>query len=217
MSQKAQWTLTDAINRPTQLRPEDRCLYLHVYTPEAGYGHSYANQLVLNYKKPIFKAREDPRQQYYKDRAVQEYADALVGLFNDISSRIDDRRMSERGTSVALVPVPPSQPSGHPDYDDRNERVCQMVCEKLGLSYCPDIALNSYIGSSHGGGSRNPYVLSSAYVRSSLACNEADTVFVIDDTLVSGAHFVACKTFLEETGCTGQIYGVFLARSVRER
>lgn len=216
MSNAARWTMVDAIGRPSNLSEDDQCIYLHVYTPGMGFNYSHANQLVYNYKIKPSDIRSNPNREYYKNKAIEEYAGELVRLFELITTDNGRVRIAEMGECVAFVPVPPSIPLGHEDYDDRNARVCEIVCGRFGFSYCRDIETSSYIGSSHQGGSRDPEVIKSTLARSSLGANSAKYVFLIDDTLVSGAHFVACRDFLLETGCNDSACGIFLARSIRE-
>lgn len=216
MAGEARWTKVDAIDRPSNISDDDQCLFLHLYTPGMGYSYSEANQLVLNYKTELCKIRSNPKRKYYKDMAIEEYASELVHLFVRLTTNSGRVRIAEMGKAVAFVPIPPSVPLGHEDYDDRNARTCKLVCDRLGFSYCRDIETDSYIGSSHQGGSRDPVTIKRTLVRSSLGANNATYVFQIDDTLVSGAHFVACRDFLLETGCQDSACGVFLARSVRE-
>lgn len=207
------WTMVDALNRPTRLGPDDICLYYYVYTPRAGYGHSEANQVVLNYKIPQggpSGLRARPQRGYYKDLAIGEYARALSRLLP----------LLPHGDRIALVPMPTSRPPTDPDYDDRNVRVCERAaalcaetCPDTDVMVCRNIETVREADPSHMGGTRDPAVVRRSLGRVGTSSAACDPVILVDDVLVSGAHFAAAKGLLVETGCRARIYGLFLARS----
>jgi hypothetical protein len=206
----------DELSRPTNLPRGSLCYYYLVYTPYAGYQYSQANQLVLNYKIPMgggtgLHARPDRTR--YKREAIEKYAQAIVGLLMSLTLGDTDTRLVSLGKRVGLVPVPPSMAPDDQDYDNRNIKACELVCEQTGLRLCRDVETREPIGASHAGGTRDPQVIESSLERVAYGANNCDFAFLVDDVLVTGAHFMATRTCLEETGFGGQTIGLFLARS----
>lgn len=206
----------DELSRPTNLPRGSLCYYYLVYTPHAGYQHSQANQLVLNYKIPMggekgLHARPDRTR--YKREAIEEYAQAIIGLLMSLTLGGTNTSLASLEQRVGLVPVPPSMTPDDPDYDDRNVRTCERVCDQTNLRLCRDVETSKPIGASHAGGTRNPEVIESSLGRVAYGANNCDFAFLVDDVLVTGAHFMATTACLEETGFGGQTIGLFLARS----
>ena len=208
------WTRVDAISRPDKLGTNARCYYYTEYTPRAGWGYSDANQRVLNYKISPSDLEANPARLKYKLRAIDEYASAIVGLISSIHLRANGEPLLSLGAGIALLPVPPSVPLGHEGYDDRNVRTCDIVSQRLGIPVCRDIETTRSIGSSHAGGTRDPLVIEGSLDRVGYGCNNASVVFIVDDTLVSGAHYTAICNLLGRTGCSAFTCGIFLARSI---
>lgn len=206
------WTKVDALDLPSNLTFEDTCLFYLRYTPRHGYQDSEANQIVLNYKIPIQKLRENPYRQRYKDEANDYYAKAIVQLISTLA--VNSIPISRY--KVGVLPIPPSKAPNDPDYDNRTLRTAQNVCNRTGFTLCEDIETASSIVASHSGGTRNPDTIKQTLHRTSNAANTCDWVFLVDDVLVSGAHFAAVKTLLQETGFCGGIIGLFLARSIEQ-
>lgn len=210
------WTEVDGLDMPAGLRPDDYCCYYYVYTPHAGFQHSRANQEVLNYKIPIggeTGLRARPQRAPYKDGAIRSYASSIVDFLSSRHLKADGRALADLGERVGLVPVPPSMAAGEADYDDRNVRACSLVCEETGARLCRDIETVSSLAAAHAGGPRDLGTLLDSLGRVDDGANGCDIVFVVDDVLVTGTHYVACKTLLESTGCSGFIGGLFLARA----
>ena len=217
----ARWTKVDILSWPDRLEEGARCIYYHTYTPKDEtdptplYKYSHANQLVLNYKMGPLAVEANPWRGRYREEAIAEYADIMTHLFGDLMS-VGGMQASDLGGRAALVPVPPSKPVGAYGYDDRNLLACESVGKWFDYRVCRDIEFSDDIGCSHARGSRNPDEIKRAMYRAEYGANDAEAVFLIDDTLVTGAHFTACSRLLRETGCEGTIIGIFLARSDRD-
>lgn len=208
--------MVDELDRPMNLHEGDFCFYYLIYTPRGGYRHSEANQTVLNYKIPIgtergLRARPDRAR--YKLKAIRQYSDALVEFLEGRHLKTTGESLASLGHEVGLVPVPPSMRSDSRDYDDRNEQVCKAVCSELGLSFCHDIETVVPNIASHAGGTRNIGNIEDSLQRVATDANTCKFVFLVDDVLVTGAHFSAAKTLLCHTGFQGQAFGLFLARA----
>ena len=208
------WTRVDATNRPDKLDVRARCYYYTEYTPHAGWGYSDANQRVFNYKINPSALDLNPARVKYKNQAIEEYADAIVGLLQSFRLRANGEPLLSLGGGIVLLPVPPSVPLGEEGYADRNVRTWGIVSQRLGISVCRDVETARSIGSSHAGGTRDPRVIEGSLSRVGYGCNSASVVFIVDDTLVSGAHYTAICNLLEHTGCPAFTSGIFLARSM---
>lgn len=207
------WTEVDGICLPSNLTPNDVCFYYLEYTSHAGYQASDANQWVFNYKIPADALRTNPSRQYYKKKAIMEYANAICHLIPAFKVGQASTPILKLGNRVGMLPVPPSKAQDDPHYDDRNFQTVTQICSRTGFRLCRDIETISPIVASHSGGTRNPQTIKQSLGRIARNANECDWVFLVDDVLVSGAHFVAVSELLRETEFTGEIIGLFLARS----
>lgn len=96
------------------LSVDDNCYFLFEYTSHRGYSFSATNNLISNLKK---KPSESNRPgNHYKGQAIAQCAVHLRGAINP-----------DWLATATLVPAPPSKAIGHPDYDDRVERICRLV------------------------------------------------------------------------------------------
>ena len=208
--------MVDELDRPMNLHEGDFCFYYLICTPRGGYRHSEANQTVLNYKIPVgtergLRARPDRTR--YKLKAIRQYSDALVEFLEGRHPKATGESLASLGYRVGLVPIPPSMRPDSQDYDDRNEQVCRAVCSKLGLRLCHDIETAVPGIASHVGGTCKIENIEDTLQRVATDANTCEFVFLVDDVLVTGAHFSAAKSLLCRTGFQGQVFGLFLARA----
>lgn len=179
----------------------DRCYYFYEYTAHKGFAFSKVNSFIANLKKPPSQRREGHYR--YKGVAIQEAAALLRGVLTPGLL-----------TSATLVPIPPSKPADHPDYDDRMEQVVNKACTGLQADARCLIAQKQAYEASHlqgDGGSRiKPAELQALY--SLVAPEPRGTVILIDDVLTTGAHFVAAKAAILAEFPEVQVAGIFLAR-----
>jgi hypothetical protein len=95
------------------LSANDRCYFMGDYTARAGYGHSSTNQIISNLKKsPLVR---NTAQWPHKQRAIREVAAAIRANLN-----------AARLPEITFVPIPPSKPRDHPEYDGRMTQVAQL-------------------------------------------------------------------------------------------
>jgi len=185
------------------LTAEDRCYYFYEYTAHKGFAFSKVNSFIANLKKPPSQRQEGHYR--YKGVAIQEAAGLLRGVLNKSPGLL---------TTATLVPIPPSKPADHPDYDDRMEQVVKEACHGLQIDARCLIAQDQAYEASHlqgEGGSRiKPAELQALY--SLVAPKPRGTVILIDDVLTTGAHFVAAKAAILAEYPAAQVAGIFLAR-----
>lgn len=148
-----------------------------------------------------------------KRKAIMEYANTICHLIPAFKVGQASTPILKLGNRVGMLPVPPSKAQDDPHYDDRNFQTVTQICSQTGFRLCRDIETISPIVASHSGGTRNPQTIKQSLGRIARNANECDWVFLVDDVLVSGAHFVAVSELLRETEFTGEIIGLFLARS----
>jgi predicted amidophosphoribosyltransferase len=186
------------------LVPADRCYYFYEYTASKGYAHSQVNSFISNLKKPVAQRQEGHYR--YKKSAIQEAARLLRTVLERSPGLI---------TSATIVPIPPSKPPDHPDYDDRMEQVVKLACAGLEgadarclLSQAQPYEASHLQGE---GGSRiKPAQLQALYGLNPPAPRE--TIVLVDDVLTTGAHFIAAKAAILAAHPNVQVAGIFLAR-----
>lgn len=185
------------------LRAGDHCYYFYEYTAHKGFGFSKVNSFIANLKKPTSQ-RDEPHYRY-KRAAIQEAAGLIRGVLQNSPAVL---------TSATLVPIPPSKPAGHPDYDDRMEQIVTMACNSLNADSRRLIAQAQAYEASHlqgEGGSRiKPTQLQALY--GCVGEPPRGTVILIDDVLTTGAHFVAARAAIQAAYPQTQVAGIFLAR-----
>lgn len=212
----SKWTLADELNRPVNLRHGDYCYYYLIYTPHAGFQYSPSNQDVYNYKIPIGTdkgLRAHPNRKRYKLNAIRKYAAAITDFA--LSERLGGtgQSLASHGKRIGLIPMPPSMCPNDKDYDDRNVQTCRLVCDHVGFKFCCDIETVQTIVPSHSGGTRQVPAIESSLTRVAHDADSCERVYLVDDVLVTGAHFVAAKSLLAKTGFSGEVRGLFFARA----
>lgn len=208
------WKKTDESDRLDYCQNHEQ-LYLfygRIYTPRKGYKHSKTNQLVLNLKKKPTSSNE--RELYWKSKAINQFASEVIDF---LSPNLPPNKPR------ALIPMPPSKTRQHPDYDDRMEQVAQLVVQRLvvqrfsNLRYWPLLKSIKDVEGSHTGNiSRNPEELFKTIdVEKREVGNylNEEIVYVIDDVLTSGSHFMAARQHILKYFPNIQISGLFWAKT----
>ncbi len=85
------------------LNTTDQCRYWQTYTPKENYNFSETNRLIKNFKI----SPQEKHRLTHKKAAIEQIADEFMQIIPD--------RVYE---NFIFVPVPPSKPSNHPEYDD---------------------------------------------------------------------------------------------------
>jgi hypothetical protein len=186
------------------LTADDNCYYLFEYTSHRDYSFSTTNNLISNLKKKPSQAGQPGF--HYKARAIATCGQSLGQALHPSWL-----------TSATLVPVPGSKAAGHPDYDDRVERICRLMRQpppdvrSLVLQTQSTIASHE-VGQ---GGRVTVEELLEVY-----RIDEAHTepapraIGIVDDVLTAGTHYRAMHTILSQRFPGAQIVGIFVARRV---
>ena len=183
-----------------RLTADDRCYFLFEYTSGQGYDFSATNNLISNLKK-----KPGAKGQYYKDRAISSCAAVLRQTLNP-----------DWLAGATLVPVPPSKAAGHPDHDDRMERICRAI--RPGLDVRPLVRQTESTAAAHeAGAGERPSVddLLAIYAVDEALVEPAPAVIgIFDDVLTAGTHYRAMEITLRNRFPGVPIFGFFIARRV---
>jgi hypothetical protein len=183
------------------LTAEDRCLYFGEYTSRKGFRHGDTNQLISNLQKPVSRAGK--ADYAYKGAAIAKVARAI----RDASGK------ARRG-EVVMVPAPPSKPRGHPDHDDRIERICRAVSPQADVRCLLEtiVAREQAKKSEH-----RPSVdelLATIQLVPALLQPRPTGLILIDDVITNGTTFKAAQQILGAALPDVKIVGLFVARRV---
>lgn len=195
------------------LPADAQCYFWGEYTPYEHtdgkkWDYSKTNQLISNFKK--HRNRIDQFDWQYKLRAIDQVADYF--------SRACDWKLLNDSYKVMLVPVPPSKSQSDPSYDGRMNDMLKAlqarVKVKLDVRDC--LRFDGSTEASHATDARP----SPEQLQRSLQCNRSvarvkdqpGLIFIFDDMLTTGAHFVAATGALESHFPKVQKVGMFIAR-----
>lgn len=186
------------------LTADDNCYYLYEYTSHRDYSFSATNQLISNLKK---KPSQAGQQHYrYKDQAIEICGCALASAINP-----------QWLTRATLVPVPGSKVLGHPDHDDRIERICRLMRQPP-----PDVralvrqttSTNASHEVAQGDRITVEELLNLYVIDEGIAHPAPQAIGIVDDVLTAGTHFRAMHTVLTNRFPGVPIIGLFVARRV---
>jgi len=184
------------------LSPNDLCYYIHEYTAREGYAHSEANQLIHNLKISPNQAG----RLRHKRSAIMTCISQLAGALREgISKSVPN--------SYTISAIPPSKLESDQDYDDRMQQVAKGLATHAGISYAELVSQSSPYTPSHSTTSGNrmkPKDLKRLYSVTSRP--PTSSVFILDDVLVTGAHYTAYRDALLESFPDLKIIGLFVAR-----
>lgn len=192
------------IERPDHfyLTPEHSCVYFGEYTARMGWSHSATNGIVTNIKKHPSK------------RGTAEWRYKL-GDIERVGELIRASLRQDALPDVTFVPAPPSKPPGHPDYDDRMLKIARAIGNDVDVR--PLFQTREAREPAHLADDRpGPEVLKEglAWCEDQLVQPLRQQLVILDDVLVTGATFVACRDVLLERFPDKQVFGIFVARRV---
>ncbi len=206
MADPIRLSLIDDSNRHdhSHLGADDVCHYLFEYTSHRGYAFSSTNNLISNLKKKPSQAGQPGY--HYKGRAIATCARHLAAALNPAWLQ-----------NATLVPIPGSKVHGHPDFDDRLERVCRGICQPP-----PDVRSIVYqtasTNASHevGDGDRVTVeeLLEVYAIDETSAVPTPQQIGIVDDVLTAGTHYRAMHAVLSERFPGVPLVGIFIARRV---
>lgn len=183
------------------LAPTDRCLFFGEYTSHTGFSHGETNQLVSNLQKPV--SRAGMPDYGYKGQAIARIAAAIRNASGKAA----------RG-EVAIVPAPPSKPRGHPDYDDRIERVARSVSPAADVRCLLETAIARQQAKRADQRPTVDELVASMRVAQELLHPAPDGIILLDDIITSGTTFKAAQRLLVPLFPNVKFVGLFVARRV---
>jgi hypothetical protein len=186
------------------LTADDVCYYLYEYTSHRDYSFSTTNNLISNLKKKPSQAGQ--AHYWYKGQAIGTCGRALGAALNP-----------NWLAGATLVPVPGSKAVGHPDHDDRLERICRLMRQPP-----PDVRALIIQGQSTNAshevaqGERVTVeeLLGLYTVNEAAAVPAPQAIGIVDDVLTAGTHYRAMHTVLANRFPGIPIIGLFVARRV---
>jgi hypothetical protein len=193
------------------LRPEHKCYFWGEYTPweftkGLTWSFSDTNALIADFKALAFTSKSPDWQR--KSDAIERISTAFAGFW----------KWSALAQQCMLVPIPPSRARLDRLFDDRMTQVLlrMKVLTGAALDVREAIVSNGMAPTSHTAQKR-PKVdeLIETLSLSSLPPTAPKYIYLFDDVLTTGAHFVACSTLLKERFPECSIIGNFVARCSR--
>jgi len=188
------------------LNEEDDCYFIGEFTARKGYKHSETNDQIISLKMKPGIRFSNPHRYKYKIIAIENWAQKLFSAMSLFES-----------SKWIWIPIPGSCPLGHPEYDDRLERI-------LHRAYGDDIDIKSIITqtnhrpAAHDSADRptpDQLIQNWTLNRTPLTGNNYNFI-VFDDVLTRGASFKAAEKMLRDAYPNSSILGVFLARTVHD-
>lgn len=194
------WKKIDILseNYPRFIIDGERCLYARDYVSGGGF-EGEANQLILNFKISIDKKNTNRWQ--HRDNAVKLFAKEIASIIGD--------------QAFNFMAIPGSKPWTHVE---NNQRFQDLFKELIRLKpnivvHWPVDCITAVVGSSQGG-TRSPAQILANYKWNGFIPGSSFTkIIVIDDVITSGAHYRACSNYLRQNNFTGEIVGVFWAKT----
>lgn len=193
-----------------------RCFFWGEYTPYEhtdgkNWDYSTTNQLISNLKKKM-----DRREQYdwrYKVAAIQQVSDAFARFWhwNNLQSQF----------RVCLIPVPPSKARTDAMYDPRMVHILHGIARRTGvaLDIRDCLSFSGRYAASHSQQVRRPtpdelYQELAFDAQAGKPTAPPGVIFLFDDMLTTGAHYVAANRRLGEHFPGVEIVGNFVARRI---
>jgi hypothetical protein len=199
MCKKFTWTQIDPLFHGFQYLTEKDVIFYHLEYSGGGYQKTPANQWVFNYKKGIEHRGES--QWRYKLEAIKKFADLII--------------KTPIGNNRILLAGPPSKRRDSPYFDSRNEDVLKIVYDAMGIPISFNLEVIKDFEPTHlFSGYRSPEKLKGLYTFTPFKEPVPDIVYIVDDVITSGSHFVVWKDLIHQFHREVEVRGIYLARTV---
>ena len=120
-------------------------------------------------------------------------------------------------TDITLVPIPPSKTATHVDYDDRVLQVCHQTVSTIKTPDVRDLiqCIND-IEPTHNEQTKPPpdELIKNYKLVYEAGYQPRKYLFLVDDMLTTGSHFVACKDLIQSTFPNTEVTGIFISKRV---
>ncbi|WP_323596005.1 hypothetical protein [Aliarcobacter butzleri] len=177
------------------LTNDDECYYF-IEATNGGFKESASNDLLFNFKMPI-SSKSNPSW-YYRNNAIRIFADYLSSAFMN--------------NKITIIPALTSKRRSSPLFNDRIDKTVELLQSKysnLIIENVFDLVKDSQ--EAHRGGTRVVDEIKSNIDWHGFIHTPSEYVFIIDDTLTTGAHFRAWKDTINYYHPNIKVVGVFLA------
>ncbi len=201
------WVQIDSVlNQSLLLDDSDFCYYYLVRTSD-GYSESEANNRIDNFKKKPERYKSNPVVWEYKKREIDHFAKDIERLLKTPPFT----KLIDSFGGVSLVPIPTSKPKTHEYYDSRLADMCALIANHVEKAFLDDVFdVKRTLKPSHEGGVREVGYLKEAIDFQGLK-RPSDLIVLVDDVLLKGTHYIACRDIIREKYPEAAIVGVFLA------
>jgi predicted amidophosphoribosyltransferase len=217
MTMPSRLTEVGALEHPDHYHLPDnaKCYFWGEYTP---YEHtnglkwnfSPTNQLISNFKKKL--DRKGQADWGYKNLATQKIAVSFSQFW-----KWPDLHNQHR---AALIPIPPSKARTDPAFDPRMMDMLTAMAARVGLPLdirdC--LSFNGNFAASHESSDRPTpdelYAELSFNDAVGKPANQPGVIFLFDDMLTTGAHYLAATRVLNAKFPGVQVIGNFVARRI---
>jgi len=180
----------------------DECYYFMEYESGTGFLGSPTNSLISNFKKSSsYKGQSSWK---YKGRAIS----TIARIFRDSLADFIDFDYA------TLVPIPPSKVKSSPNHDDRMIQALNQWSAYTNGNVRELILMREDMQAVHESSKRpQPNELQeNMVIDEEQATDLRDTIFLFDDVVTTGSHFVACRNLILEQFPDKRIVGIFVAR-----
>ncbi len=201
-----EWIRVDKLLRNYLLIDDTDICFYYLLRTSGGFLASEANNRIDNFKKKPSLCAINPSVASYKEEAIKEFADDVLRLLDGgkFRSLIDS-------FGATLVPIPTSKPRNHEEYDSRLEDLCSIVAERMNNVFVENsFDMIKAVRPSHEGGIRQVDFLKDSISFNGLTF-PSSLIILVDDVLLTGSHYLACKQLIKEKYPDALIVGVFLA------
>lgn len=185
------------------LSATDQCRYWRAYTPKENYSFSETNRLIQNFKI----SPQEKHRLIHKKAATKQIAHEFMQITPD-----------QVYQNFTFVPVPPSKPINHPEYDDRLIQVLKQVQkEKNNLDFRMLITQQQPTSAAHSmplGQRLNIQQLYELYAFNDLGFSAPKKIVIFDDVLTKGTHFKAMQKIINQHYPQVPTIGLFIALSI---
>lgn len=215
MAMPPRLTEVGALERPDHyhLPADAKCYFWGEYTPREHvdgpvWEYSDTNRLITNFKKKM--ERKGLGDWHYKTEAI----DYVARAFSKFWKWADLHKKHH----VALIPVPPSKTRTDPLFDPRMLDMLTAVAKHAGvqLDIRDCLSFSGKYGASHEADNRpTPDDLYGELALDPVAGKihtAPGTIFLFDDMLTTGAHYVAATRKLSDSFPGVPVIGNFIAR-----
>lgn len=194
------WKEIDDSTRVTHLEKEDKCFFAREFKRNQGYKAGETNSMIINFKMSPLKKND--KAWFFRNKDLKRLAAEASELL-----KLD--------SNVHVTSVPSSKIPTDPLYDNRFEDFFSELKKiRQNINIVFPIGNHQSVQASHHGGTRDVDELIANMKWNGFPNGAPEHLLVFDDILTSGAHFKAYKIFLRNNGFNGNVYGVFLARTV---